>query len=129
MKDFRKLCILKGVYPREPPKKLQRTNKTYYHSKDVNFLMHERVLDKFRQLKTYLKRIQRLKAKGDTTKLKFAKRNKPVYSLNHLVKERYPTFTDALRDLDDPLCLVNLFASFPTHKGLGVPRNTITLCT
>jgi len=91
--------------------------------------MHEKVLDKFRQLKTYLKRIQRLKAKGDTTKLKFVKRNKPVYSLNHLVKERYPTFTDALRDLDDPLCLVNLFASFPTHKGLGVPRNTITLCT
>lgn len=64
------MCILKGVYPREPPKKLQKMNKTYYHIKDINYLMHEKILTKFRALKTHMKKVAKVKSKGDKVKLR-----------------------------------------------------------
>merc|ERR1719474_1992854 len=40
--------------------------------------------------------------------------NIPQISIDHLVRERYPHFNDALRDLDDCLTFVFLFASMPS---------------
>ncbi|KAG2546684.1 hypothetical protein PVAP13_9KG038700 [Panicum virgatum] len=52
----------------------------------------------------------------------------PTYKLDKLVLERYPTFVDALRDLDDCLTLVHLFAALPAVDGERVEVNRIHNC-
>ena len=60
LRDFRKLCILKGIYPREPKKKFRGANKTYYHKKDIRFLENDSILQTFRQITTHMKKLKRL---------------------------------------------------------------------
>ncbi|XP_014254746.1 pescadillo homolog [Cimex lectularius] len=131
LKEFRRLCILKGIYPREPRnrKKAQKGSmeiKTLYNKKDIQFLMHEPIIWKFRELKVHGRKIGRAKAMkehGLAKKLMY----KPLHiNLDHIVKERYPTFIDALRDLDDCLTLCYLFSTFPSLK--HVPRDQSALC-
>ena len=115
LKDFRRLSILKGIYPREPKKKFEGTNKTYYHIKDIKILMHDKLLQKFREIKAHVKKHKKLLGKKENKLAEEHNSNKPIYSLSHIIKERYPTFLDALRDLDDALCLISLFANLPQH--------------
>jgi pescadillo protein len=51
----------------------------------------------------------------------------PRYSLSNVIKERYPTFIDALRDMDDALCLISLFANFPQHQSLELDSKDIEM--
>lgn len=114
--EFRRLCILKGIHPREPKKKVEGHNKTYYHVKDIAFLAHEPLLDRSRELKAYEKKITKARAKRNLDLVQRLLGNKPEWNLNHLVNERYPSFVDALRDLDDPLTILHLFAWLPTDN-------------
>lgn len=118
-KQFHRLCILKGIYPREPKKKQDHT-KTFYHVKDIKYLGHEELLNKFREIDAWHKKIKKAIVKRDKLKATILKENSPGYSLSHLVKERYPRFTDALRDLDDALSLICLFASCPSNRDLKI---------
>jgi pescadillo len=92
--DFRRLCILKGVYPREPRSKKKANkgstaNTTFYYTKDVRFLLHEPVLRSFREQKAFAKKLTRAIGKEDYTKAKDLQDNRPGYVLDHIVKERY----------------------------------------
>lgn len=118
LSDFRRLCIFKGIYPREPRNK-KKANKgstaptTFYYAKDIQYLLHEPVLNKFREQKTFYKKLQRALGRKDISDAHRLEKKRPKYTLDHVVRERYPLFLDALRDLDDPLNMLFLFANMP----------------
>ena len=107
--DFRRLCIFKGIYPREPrnKKKVSKGSTaatTFYYTKDIQYLLHEPLLAKFREHKAVAKKIGRALGRGEAGDAARLEKNlMPKVKLDHIIKERYPTFVDALRDLDDAL--------------------------
>uniref|UniRef100_A0A8C5JTY2 Pescadillo homolog n=1 Tax=Junco hyemalis TaxID=40217 RepID=A0A8C5JTY2_JUNHY len=129
--DFRRLCILKGIYPHEPKHK-KKVNKgstaprTFYLLKDIKFLLHEPIVNKFREYKVFVRKLRKAYGKSEWGTVERLKDNKPTYKLDHIVKERYPTFVDALRDLDDALSMCFLFSTFPRTGKCHV--QTVQLC-
>lgn len=129
--DFRRLCILKGIYPHEPKHK-KKVNKgstaprTFYLVKDIRFLLHEPIVGKFRDYKVFVRKLKKAYAKTEYSDVERLKDNKPTYKLDHIIKERYPTFIDALRDIDDALCMCFLFSTFARTGKCHV--QTIQLC-
>ena len=90
-------------------------------------MLHEPLLNKFRDQKALAKKIARSLGRGEVSDAaRLEKNHAPKLTLDHVIKERYPTFIDALRDLDDALSLLFLFATLPstTH----VPAKTVALC-
>lgn len=129
--DFRRLCILKGIYPHEPKHK-KKVNKgstaprTFYLLKDIRFLLHEPIVGKFREYKVFVRKLKKAYGKTEWSDVERLRENKPSYKLDHIIKERYPTFIDALRDIDDALCMCFLFSTFARTGKCHV--QTIQLC-
>ena len=128
LQDFRRLCILKGIYPREPKKKLKGSDKTYFHVKDLKILEHDQLLSKFHDIKSHLYRYKKYLGQKNFQRAEDHLEMKPRYSLSNVIKERYPSFIDALRDLDDALCLIALYAQFPQHQTLEIGSKELGMC-
>lgn len=167
--NFRKLCIYKGVFPREPKKKFRGNHQTYYHLKDVSFIRHDPILEDLRAKSAYRKKIIKAKAKRNKELADILKNRQPEIKLDRLVRERlaillgvvflvkittlrslplqaltslfyficfifcdwdcrYPHFIDAIRDLDDPLTLVHLFAALPASDRLKIEVKRVHNC-
>ena len=127
LSQFRRLCILKGIYPVEPKNKRKLSNgatnlRTFYHRKDIQFLLHEPLLQVFRQERVHIRKLNKAIGKREFAVAKALQDNKPIYTLDHILKERYPSFGDALADMDDALSLVSLFATLPVGDHLSADK-------
>ncbi|EPQ29083.1 uncharacterized protein PFL1_03372 [Pseudozyma flocculosa PF-1] len=133
--DFRRLCILKGIFPRQP-KNVKKANRgktaptTFFYAKDIAYLAHEPVIQKLREHKTFAKKLSKAIGRKEWQLAKNLHDNKPVYRLDHIIKERYPTFDDSLKDIDDALSLLTLFANLPASERVhaDVVSNCARLC-
>ena len=99
---------------------------TLYYEKDIRLLLHEPIVWKFREFKVFLRKLKKAQEKRNWESVDRLHQNKPKYSLDNIVKERYPTFIDAIRDLEDCLCLSFLYSTFP--KSQKTPVEMTSLC-
>ena len=90
-----------GIFPREP-KNRKKANKgssaptSFYYTKDIAYLAHEPILKKLRDHKAFAKKISRALGRGEWSSAKSLEDNKPVYRLDHIIKERYVSENDVL---------------------------------
>jgi pescadillo protein len=114
--QFRRLCILRGVYPREIPKE-QNSPFAAFHRKDLAMLNSDPmawfIRDHAAWLRKYKNRLHRGEHYGAP---------EPSAPYAELIRSRYPTFTDAVRDLDDALTTVALFAQMSGTKLIASER-------
>lgn len=84
---------LQGIFPREPRSR-KKANKgssaptSFYYAKDIAYLAHEPVLKKLREHKAFAKKLSRALGRGEWSSAKSLEENKPVYRLDHIIKER-----------------------------------------
>lgn len=89
----------------------------WYLKKDIQHLAYDPLLKNFRSAQTFTKKLRKMKTKREWSALKQLRESGvPLYSLDRVILERYPTFTDALADLDDALCLLAIFAALPSNS-------------
>ncbi|SBS94997.1 pescadillo homolog, putative (PES) [Plasmodium ovale curtisi] len=136
--DFQKLCIFKGIYPKdfkEIPLKYRGKfcrNKLYYTDNDLKKLSHEKLIHDFRKIKLTLKKFKKYKLTlKDEEKCKHIIKKFPTYKLDHIIKERFPIFSYAIEQLNDALTTIMSYSFLPSNDNCGIKniyvKNCITL--
>ncbi|CAJ1977050.1 unnamed protein product [Sphenostylis stenocarpa] len=125
---FRKLCILKGVTPREPKKKFKGTHQTYYHVKDIAFLHHEPLVEVHRAIRVHERKIKKAEAKKNNERANRLREKTPKPKIDRIIRQRYPRFVDALGELDDCLTMVHLFAALPASESKKIEVECVHKC-
>lgn len=128
LKNFRRICILKGVFPRQPNKKLDKAHRTYYHIKDIRYIESDKLMDHFADEKIFKRKLTKAIAKKDKLKTFRLKAKKPELNVDHVIRQRYPRFEQAVADLSDPLSLLSLVAGFPGHRLFRIPPQKTRAC-
>jgi len=83
-----------GIFPREPRSR-KKANKgssapaSFYYAKDIAYLAHEPILKKLREHKAFAKKLARALGRGEWSSAKSLEQNKPIYRLDHIIKERW----------------------------------------
>ncbi|KAK7198509.1 Pescadillo N-terminus/BRCA1 C Terminus (BRCT) domain containing protein [Novymonas esmeraldas] len=113
--QFRRLCILKGIYPRALTRSKQKQSgneKQYYLAREIKWLVHDQIAAKMMAFRAWEKKVKRAEAMGlgEDVKALHSARVKPRHSLVATIKERYPYFIDAVRDVDDAMSMIHLYA-------------------
>jgi pescadillo protein len=87
--NFRKLCILKGITPREPKKKFKGNDKTYYHVKDIAFLHHEPLLEMHRTIRVHERKIKKALAKKNIERANRLREKTPKPKIDRIIRQRF----------------------------------------
>jgi pescadillo protein len=113
---LRRLLILKGVYPRSISKSSKQkdsgNSKQYYLAREIKWLVHDTIRSGVADFGAWEKQTRRAKAmqRYDTLKVLQEAKSKPGYRLDATLKERYPYFVDALKDVDDAMSMIALYS-------------------
>ncbi|CEF68373.1 Pescadillo homolog [Strongyloides ratti] len=107
--EFTRLCVLKGIYPREPRNR----------RKAAKGVTNEPLITTLRHYNAFVKKVAKVKGRNEKEKLERLTEKEPEFNVEHLVRERYPTFDMAVRDLDDCLSVVFAFATLPKDVKIG----------
>ena len=114
--DFRRMCILRGVYPRENPKE-RDSPFAFFHKKDIAMVNNDPMAFFIREHAAWLKKRNK---KINRKELDTSKEPKAPYA--ELIRSRYPTFADVVQDLDDALTTVALFAQLSGSSKVPTER-------